>query len=118
MVELNFILSHVLFNKKSIAEPVLPIQSEIEAERFVGYDFPRGNARTDVENLKKNLSSLSKTRQGHRGLGDMIYPRGNARTDVENLKKNLSSLSKTRQGHRGLGDMNCPRGTARTDVEI
>ena len=38
---------------------------------------------SDVENLKKNLSSLSKTRQGHEGLGDMNWQIGTAMFDVD-----------------------------------
>ena len=38
----------------------------------------------DVEILKtQNLSSISKIRQGRRGLGEMNCPRGNAMYDVE-----------------------------------
>ena len=39
MIELNFILSHVLFNKKSIAEPVLTIQNKTGAETSGGYEL-------------------------------------------------------------------------------
>ena len=45
MIELNFILSHVLFNKKSTAEPILSIQNKTEKERIGGYEFSRGTAR-------------------------------------------------------------------------
>ena len=48
MIELNF-LSHVLFNKKSTAEPVLSIQNKTEAQLYGGDAFKRGTEMYDVD---------------------------------------------------------------------
>ena len=62
MIELNFILSHVLFNKKSTAESVLPIQNKTVAETYGGDEHQRGTAMSDVKVKTQNLSFLSKVR--------------------------------------------------------
>ena len=49
MIELNFILLNVLFNKKSTAEPVLYIQNKILTESFGGDELSERDCIYDEE---------------------------------------------------------------------